>query len=321
MRVLALTNMYPTPERPGFGTFVEDQVESLRKAGVEVDVLFVDGSRHRMNYLLGFPRLWARMARCRYDLIHAHYIFSGMIARGQVSCPVVLTHPGPEVFRTWQATLCRRFTPWFDRVIVVSNEMKTRLGYRQARIIPYGVDPTVFYPRNRIECRKELGIREDADVVLWAGDYRRPEKRYGLVTETVAILTRRRPRAELLTFTDRPHAELPGFMGAADVLLLASDAEGSPMVVKEALACGVPVVSTAVGDVAEAIDRIPGCSLSPQDPTELARHLEEALDFGLTNPERRGVVRHEMNRISERIIEVYREVVSPGSRGAGEGTS
>src|SRR5512138_477787 len=102
MKVLVLTNMYPKPDKPGFGIFVREQVESLRKEGAEVDVLFIDGSRRKLNYLWGIFRLWGRLLGHRYDLIHAHYVFSGMVARTQFLYPVVVTHHGLEVFMTWQ---------------------------------------------------------------------------------------------------------------------------------------------------------------------------------------------------------------------------
>jgi len=106
MRVLVVTNMYPTPEMPFFGTFVNEQVEYLRKQGVEVDVFFVNGNKSALNYLWAFPRLWARLLTRRYDLNHAHYVFSGIIARAQLLYPVVLTHHGSQVFQGWQAPVC-----------------------------------------------------------------------------------------------------------------------------------------------------------------------------------------------------------------------
>ncbi len=74
MKILVLTNMYPTEEEPSFGTFIQVQVESLRKEGIDVDILFVNGRKSKLNYLWGIFRLWARLLTRRYDLIHAHYV-------------------------------------------------------------------------------------------------------------------------------------------------------------------------------------------------------------------------------------------------------
>ncbi len=119
MKVLVVTNMYPTPEQPAFGIFVQEQVRSLREAGVEVDVLFVNGRKSRRNYLWGFFRLWGRLLTRRYDLIHAHYIFSGIIARAQLLYPVIVTYHGAELFLEkfkGQGRLCRWLAPLVERV-------------------------------------------------------------------------------------------------------------------------------------------------------------------------------------------------------------
>lgn len=94
MNVLVLTNMWPAPRARASGTFVHEQVEGLRRRGVNVDVLFVDGPASKLNYALGYPRLWQRLATQRYDLVHAHYVYSGLIARGQWQLPVVVSFHG-----------------------------------------------------------------------------------------------------------------------------------------------------------------------------------------------------------------------------------
>ena len=80
MKVLVVCNAYPKETMPSMGIFVAEQVESLRKEGIEVDVLFIDGWENKMNYLWGFFRLWKRLLTHRYDLIHAHYVFSGALS-------------------------------------------------------------------------------------------------------------------------------------------------------------------------------------------------------------------------------------------------
>ncbi len=305
MRVLVVTNMYPQPDRPAFGVFVRDQVDSLRRLGVEADVLFVDGRRNKLNYPLAYPRLWRALAAQRYDLIHAHYIFSGLVALGQRRCPVVLTHHGPEVFMTWEAALCRLFTRFFDQVIVVSEEMRRRLGFPRAHVIPCGVDLERFRPMPPQEARRALGLPPQRRLVLWAGEHFRPEKRWDLVQAAMKVLQRRRPDVDLVLVSGQPHDRVPLYMNACDVLLLVSDAEGSPMVVKEAMACNLPVVSTPVGDVPEVIAGTEGCFLCSQEPSDIAAKLEMALDFGRRTDGRRRVGHLSLARIARRVLAVY----------------
>src|SRR3954469_19057396 len=129
MKVLVVTNMYPTAEMPAFGTFIHDQVEALRRAGATVDVFFVNGRVSRWNYLSAFPRFWRFLAGRKYDVIHAHYVLSGVLARAQWGHKVVLTHHGPEVIGhpLWQSYLCKVVTPLFDEVIYVSEEIRAVL--------------------------------------------------------------------------------------------------------------------------------------------------------------------------------------------------
>src|SRR5690349_105945 len=119
MKILVVTNMYPTPEMPAFGTFVHDQVEALREAGLTVDVFLVNGRESKWNYLWGFLRFWRLLWGKRYDAIHAHYVLAGVVARAQWGHRVVLTHHGAELLGhpRWQSWLSRIVTPLFDEVI------------------------------------------------------------------------------------------------------------------------------------------------------------------------------------------------------------
>jgi glycosyltransferase involved in cell wall biosynthesis len=309
MKVLVVTNMYPRPEAPAHGVFVADQVESLRRLGVETDVFFMNGRANKLNYAAAYPRLWNHLRKNRYDIVHAHYIFSGLVARAQWQAPVVLTHHGPEVFMTWERHVCRAATGWFHRVIVVSQEMKDRLGYAGATVIPCGVNLERFAPIDRLAARRRVGLPLDKKLVLWAGEYFRPEKRYEIVEAAMAALSAEDPDVELVLLSGRPHGEVPVYMNAADVLLLTSDAEGSPMVVKEAMACNVPVVSTAVGDVPDVIGGTAGCHITSQDPADVVAKLKAALAFGRRTDGREAVRRFDLDAISRRIIEVYEDAL------------
>jgi len=314
MKILAVTNMYPTPERPAFGTFVESQVDSLRREGIEVDVLFVDGRAHTRNYLWGFPRLWLRLLTNRYDLIHAHYVFSGVIARAQFLCPVVLTHHGVEVLRGWQSILSRLITPLVDGVIVRSQEMKQRLNCSRAVVIPAGVDFDLFKPMSQMECRRSLGLPEDQKLILWAGEHFRAEKRFDIAKEAVDRLRKRILDAELVLVTGKPHSTVPLYMNACDALLLVSDAEGSPNVVKEAMACNMPIVTVAVGDVADVIGDTDGCYMCSQEPEDVVQKLEMALRRGRRTEGRERIRSLDIGLVSRRITELYQRLIEQKKR-------
>jgi teichuronic acid biosynthesis glycosyltransferase TuaC len=310
MRVLVLTNMYPTRKKPAFGTFVQEQVEALRREGVEIEVLSVDGSKFKLNYLWGVFRLWGRLLHRRYDLIHAHYVFSGIIARAQFVCPVVVTHHGLEAFMTWQRIPSRLIIPLVDRVILVSEQQREKLGCKngKAAVIPCGVDLQLFQPASGEEARKQLGLPLDKKLVLFFG-HSRPEKRYDIAKAAIDLVRKEDPAVELVLVSNKPHESMPAYMSACDALLLVSDGEGSPTVIKEAMACNLPVVSVAVGDVPAVIGGVDGCYLCKQEPGDAAEKILLALRRGQRTNGRQKVASLEDSVIAKRILAVYREVV------------
>ncbi len=309
MKVLLVANLYPTPDEPSFGTFVKNQELDLREAGVDIDVLFVNGRKSKINYLWGIFRLWRQIYKEKYDLLHCHYIFAGLIGRMQWKYPVLVTHHGIEVVDgTWVAKLIKRAHPWFDRVIVVNEEQKRVLEDNKIAIIPCGINFRVMRPIPQEEARKELGLPLDKKLVLWAGEHWRPEKRYHLVEGAVKLMQESDPDVELVLVSGQPHSIIPYYMNACDVLALTSTHEGSPMVIKEAMACNLPVVSTDVGDVANVIDGVEGCYLCEPNSEHVAEQLKKVLNWGQRTNGREKIDYFRSERAAKRIIEIYREM-------------
>jgi teichuronic acid biosynthesis glycosyltransferase TuaC len=308
MKILVVTNMYPVPEEPSLGIFVQEQVESLRSLGVDIDVFFVNGRTHRINYLTGFLRYLPRPWLAHYDLIHAHYPLTALIARAEINCPLVVTYHGIEVVYGWQGTLCKALAPLVDRVIVTSAVVRQGLGMPQASIIPCGVNMELFRPEPQCNARRRLGLPLDGKLVLFCAGMR-PEKRFDLVNAAVERLSAADPSVQLVVASGQPHEAIPAYMNAADVLVLASDYEGSPTVVKEAMACNLPIVSVDVGDVAEVIAGVEGCFLCQHTPDDLAAKVRLALSPCRRTSGRSAIARLSLDTIAGRLVQEYESVL------------
>jgi teichuronic acid biosynthesis glycosyltransferase TuaC len=308
LRVLTVTNMYPTPARPVLGTFVAEQVASLRARGVAMDVLFVDGPASSWNYLRGPADLHRALRRACYDLIHAHYVFSGLIARAQWGVPIVLTQHGIEAQQGWTAPLCRLASRLADATIATSPAVAAGLGLPGLAILPCGVDTDLFRPLPQAEARARLSLPDKQPLVLFLGAPR-PEKRLPLIEAAVARLRADVPDARLLKVHDQPRGEIPFYLNAADVLVLASVAEGSPVAVREAMACNLPVVCTDVGDVRDLYGDLPGHFIAAAEADDLAARLRDALAFGGRTTGRDRILPWSLAAVAKKIEAIYRGVL------------
>ncbi len=319
MRVLVVTNMYPTPELPAFGTFVRDQVEDLRRAGVEIDVLFINGRRSRFNYLWGAFRLWWILLRKPYQIVHAHHAISGFVARLQFMCPVVVTYHGGEVqdhASAWLKIPGRCARHLFDWVIMVNRDEKELIFNNDSRVIviPCGVDFDRFKPALQDVARTQLELPTEKPLILWAGEHWQPEKNLELLEDSLNLLKERRQEFELILVSGKPHEVIPVYMNACDVLVLTSWSEGSPMVIKEAMACNLPIVSTDVGDVAEVIDGVEGCYLTEPNPGDMVDKLFNVLERKQRTNGRDKIGHLGSGPITHSIIKIYNKLCSPEFR-------
>jgi len=300
--------MYPTPARPILGTFVAEQVASLAARGLAIDVLFIDGPGSTWNYLRGPGQLWKTLADTGYDLIHAHYVFSGLIARMQRRLPIVLTHHGIEAQAGWTAPVCRLASRLADITIATSPAVAAALRLPDVTILPCGVNTDLFHPMPKAEARARLGLPQDQSLVLFLGAPR-PEKRLPLIEAAVRRLQEDVPAARLLKVHDQPREAIPLYLNAADALVLASVAEGSPVAVREAMACNLPVVSTDVGDVRALFGDLPGHFIAAAEVDDLAAKLRAALAFAGRTAGRERILPWSLAAVAEKIEGIYREVL------------
>jgi glycosyltransferase involved in cell wall biosynthesis len=310
MKILCVTNVYPSPQRPGKGGFVYQQVEQLRRFGHTVDVIDILGFKSKMNYLWCTLDVMRMTSAVAYDIVHAHYGYSAYPAMFRLRAPLVITLHGSDVLGAILERLCTRAVSHFaDAVIVVSEEMRRRIpGF----VIPCGVDLSVFKPYDRDEARARLRWPKDRHIVLFPFDPARCEKRHDLARASVERLVKEGIDAELMTVFNVANGEMPWCYSAADAMLLCSDREGSPTSVKEALACNLPVVATEVGDVGELLSGVAGTRIAPPDAGAIARSLREVFDWSRSNEfsGRAAMARYDQALTVEKIVGVYTEVLS-----------
>ena len=314
MKILVVTHMYPSREHPEHGIFVQQQVASLIREGVDIDVLHVDTKKSKWLYLWGFVPLQKQVLTHRYDLVHAHYVFAGVVARSQFRFPLVLTHHGDEAFYSWQAPLCRLMSRLADKTIVVTEAIKKSIGLESSVVIPCGVDFDVFKPMEKAEARQRLGLPAEKRLVLFVGRYTEYRKRFDIVEAAVAQLKRTGMDVDLIVSYKETYDRVPIFMNACDAMVLPSDREGSPQVVKEAMACNLPVVSVDVGDVPDILAGVRNCYVSPRDPAGVAEKLALILERCERSDGREKTRRYELGSIARRVIAVYEEVLGKRPR-------
>jgi glycosyltransferase involved in cell wall biosynthesis len=272
IRVLVVTNTFPSEARPGDTPSIKDQVEDLEKLGVSIEVLYID-SRQKINYLFGALKIFSlSFMPQKYDIIHAFYGHTGVLAKLQKKYPVVVTFLGSDLLGKKDSKIGKYAASKADGVIVMTNEMKKVSNRSDARVIPFGANTTIFKPYPARQARAELGLPFDKKLVLFPWDPARSVKRYWIAQEVVGLLQSDYD-VELLTIFNHPREIIAKYMSACDVMLLTSMHEGAPLAVRESLACRLPVVSVDVGDVRQVVEKTRGGYIASDKAADLAEKV------------------------------------------------
>jgi teichuronic acid biosynthesis glycosyltransferase TuaC len=325
MKVLMLTSEWPTPERPFLVPFIVRQVEFLRRAGIKLDLFTFRGKKNPLIYFSTWTQVQKKIAQDQYDLVHAQWGQSGLLALPK-KIPLVVTFRGDDLegvigpdgkrmpISPVLMNISRFVAHAADQVILVSESLSKRIEGIPYHLIPSGIDLEQFNQQPKAEARQKLGLSPDCKYVLFVSSMNNPRKRYPLARQAVELLPKGL-NAELLVASTISHSMIPTYMNAADVLLLTSLHEGSPNVVKEALACNLPVVSTDVGDVRERLFGIPNCYVLPDDqPETISKTLEKAIDFAEPINSRSSILDLDEKILTQKVIDVYRLALKPGKK-------
>lgn len=309
--------------------FIRIQAESIKMRGINLDYYTVKGKGFFGYIKYGF-RLRNYLKKSDCNLIHVHYSLSGWSAvLGSIgkNIPIVLSLMGTDTYGNYigegritpisriNILLTFLIQPFVKKIISKSRNIERAVYLKhKSVIIPNGVDLKKFYPViNRENIRRNLRLDGGKKYVLFLGNKQSKRKNFSLVLNALPNLNEE--DFDLVNPYPIHHTYIPNYLNAADVVILTSYSEGSPNIIKEAMACNCPIVSTDVGDVRWLFGDEPGHFITSFEPEDVAEKIKLALKFsaekGHTNGRQRIIdLGLDSETVAKRIIKVYEEVLA-----------
>jgi teichuronic acid biosynthesis glycosyltransferase TuaC len=324
---LKVLYVIPGTEEGTSMSFSRRQAASVLPYGIEVKSFYLRSRTSPIVVWKELQRLRSEIRTFAPDVVHAHFgTMTALIATIASPVPVVITfhgsdlNPAPRVSwlrsklgRTFSHLAARRA----DQVICVSSQLGQRLSYMKQRthVIPCGVNTDRFRPESRNDCRAQLGWSKDEVIVLFNARTDPRGKRLDLAEATVRHAKGIIPNLRMHVFRGTTHPdEMPKYYSAANALLMTSDYEGSPMVVKEAMACNLPVVSVDVGDVAERLDGVFPSAVVARDARALGNALVEVIQAQRLSNGREMLRDLNEESVARQVATIYRRAACESGR-------
>jgi glycosyltransferase involved in cell wall biosynthesis len=333
MRILLVTQMWPSEREPDLGAFLVPLVRELERLGHEVDV---EAISRRGGPPTKYVRLWRQSVRAaregRPDVVFAHFLFpagaAGAAAARAANAPLVVMAHGQDVANLGRVpgitALTRRVVDRAAGVIVNSRWLGERLREHvevpneRLTVADLGVDLDAFSPREQASARRELDWEGDGPAFLCVGSLIE-RKNVVRLADAFASLGRGRlafvgdgplrerleGRANVRVVGRVPQAEVPRWVAACDVLCQPSLVEPFGQAALEAMAMERSVVATTEGGPPEFVTADAGVLVGPADERGLVAALEAAAAMPTPNPAARAAAaEHDVRRQAERMAVV-----------------
>jgi len=341
MRILLVTQMWPSPREPDLGAFLVPLVRELDGLGHGVEVAAIS---HRGGAPTKYLRLWRRSVRAARaappDVVFAHFLFpagsAGAAAARAADVPLVVMAHGQDVANLGRipgiTAATRRVVDRAAGVIVNSSWLGARLrdhvdiSDSKLTVADLGVDLEAFAPREAEPARRELGWEGDGPAFLCVGSLIERKNVVGLA-DAFARLGRGRlafvgdgplrerieGRPDVRVVGRVPQAEVPKWVAACDVLCQPSLLEPFGQAALEAMSMERTVVATTEGGPPEFVTPDAGVLVDPGDDSALVAALERAAAMPAPNPDaRRAAAEHDVRAQAAKMASVLERAVSSG---------
>lgn len=289
-----------------YAPFVTEQVDALKAQGVDC-TFFPVSQKGIWGYIRHVPKLRQAIRAQKPDLIHAHYGLCGLMANLQRRIPVVTTYHGSDI-NDPKVRLLSNISILLSAFNVFVSPETFEMAHpgKNSALIPCGVNLSDYPFIEKAEARERMGWNQHTKYILFAGAFDNPIKNASLAKQAVKQLG----SADLIELKGFSRQQVSCLMQAVDALLMTSHTEGSPQVIKEALACGCPVVSVDVGDVRELTLGVEGCYIVGRDPEAIAQGIQQAFQFGRRTDGMSVILQKGLtnDRITQRLIHIYQEI-------------
>lgn len=254
---------------------VKNQGEALEKLGHTIIYYVIIGKGFSGYLKAVFPLLRLLRKETEINVIHAHYslsAFSASLVKLLLfrKLKLVVSLMGSDAqLKGWKRTFTRFLSQnsW-STTIVKSKQMAIDLQLTNYLVMPNGVQLEKFKETDSFE-----------KTILFAADPSRESKNYPLAKAAFDLFSKTHPDYHLKVVYNVSHEEIIQETKKAACVLLSSKWEGSPNIIKEAMACNRPIVATNVGDVAWLLEGVEGCYVCEQNEMELSKNLSEAIQF------------------------------------------
>jgi len=299
--------------------FVKSQGESLKNEGIELEYFHIKGKGFK-GYFKNISLLRKKIKTFKPDIVHAHYSLTGWVAiLANNRKPKVLSLMGSDTYGMVGDTnnpnmfnffmfLQVFFIQFFYASIIVKSENLRKSVWRKksVSVIPNGVNFERFKPLDKKECREKLNLPLDKKIILFMGNPKEVRKNFSLVEKAVEKIS----DENLIICTPFPvtHENVPLYLNACDVLAFPSFKEGSPNVVKEAMACNCPIVASDAGDIVEVVSGTDGCYITNLELADMAAKLRLALQFNKKTNGRQNIEHMNEKVIANKLLNIYGKI-------------